>query len=765
MPFPGPDPGKAAASVQRDHLQLANDVMAVSWTIVDNVVTPNLLTNRINDTTLKMDGELFELLRPDGGRIRASDMHIVGSPRVDRLAVEPTSPKLANHFGGRQISVDLEDASGNLAAQWCGELRDGSNYVRQIVTLSARRSNIPIQEIVLVDIAEPNAERAGTVDGSPVVAGQFFFGGEHPMARNTAGFPSKEIGTWEPSQVSFPDHTQLQWDVTDHVDDIGTYESSFEYSKGDHRLEIFRVALLADDREVDHDDHFGATGVVHVDNRYVLNLAHHAPRATYTLVAEVRSDGGTDSHGAVFITHRKGTPRIRAAIPRNTSLSPGESITESSVVGVVPEGQLRRGFLYYVERQRAHPYRPFLHYNSWYDIGYFSKFDEADCLRVVNTFGTELVEKRGAVLDSFLFDDGWDDHESLWSFHEGLPRGFTPIQEATASYDASPGVWLSPWGGYGKPRKQRLTFGEAAGYETNEKGFVLSAPKYYERFREICLKMIRDFGVNQFKFDGIGRAGGRYPGSAFGSDFLAAIELIRDLRQAKPDVYINLTTGTWPSPFWLQHADSIWRGGYDHEFTGDGSHRQQWMTYRDAMTYQNVVRPAPLFPLSSLMLHGIIYAKHARQLNTDPSDDLRDEILTAFGCGTQLQEMYISPDLLTQENWDDLARSARWARNNADTLRDTHWIGGDPARSEVYGWASWSPAKGILVLRNPAKRVQTYEVDVAHAFELPQGASRRYRLDDSFGDGRIDGLEVLAGETKTITLQPFEVLVCEATAF
>ena len=33
-------------------------------------------------------------------------------------------------------------------------------------------------------------------------------------------------------------------------------------------------------------------------------------------------------------------------------------------------GQLRRAFLYYLERERAHPYRPFLHYNSWYDIAW-----------------------------------------------------------------------------------------------------------------------------------------------------------------------------------------------------------------------------------------------------------------------------------------------------------------------------------------------------------------------------------------------------------
>ena len=40
-------------------------------------------------------------------------------------------------------------------------------------------------------------------------------------------------------------------------------------------------------------------------------------------------------------------------------------------------------------------------------------------------------------------------------------------------------------------------------YETNEMGFSLVGPNYYHRFREIALKMVTDFKVNLFKFDGV----------------------------------------------------------------------------------------------------------------------------------------------------------------------------------------------------------------------------------------------------------------------
>ena len=53
---------------------------------------------------------------------------------------------------------------------------------------------------------------------------------------------------------------------------------------------------------------------------------------------------------------------------RNCDLA--RSSTQSFVIGVAPKDQLRRAFLYYLERERAHPYRPYLHYNSWYDTAW-----------------------------------------------------------------------------------------------------------------------------------------------------------------------------------------------------------------------------------------------------------------------------------------------------------------------------------------------------------------------------------------------------------
>lgn len=456
-----------------------------------------------------------------------------------------------------------------------------------------------------------------------------------------------------------------------------------------------------------------------------------------------------------------------AAVPRKVALREGQSAAYSAVIGVSAPGQLRRSFAAYVERERARPYEPFLHYNSWYDLGFFNRYTADQCVDRINTFGTELVQKRGVKLQSFLFDDGWDDTHSVWNFNKDFPNGMTPLREAAAKFHAAPGMWLSPWGGYGTPREERLAAGNAQSYEIDREGFALSGQKYYQLFHKVCLDLVGKYGVNQFKFDGTGSPDKQVPGSAFDSDFDAAIQLIADLRVAQPSLFINLTTGTWPSPFWLGVADSIWRGGYDHSFTGVGSNHQKWMTYRDGDTYHGVVKQGPLYPLNSLMLHGIIYAQHADRLQKMDEDEFRRDVHAYFGNGTQLQEMYITPSLLSAQNWDDLAEAAKWSWQNRDTLRDSHWIGGDPVKLQVYGWAATTPGKAIVTLRNPSDKAQAYALDLNRALELSAEATGTIQMHSPWKvDAGTKSVKFELSAPKTdehfiIKLAPFEVLNLE----
>lgn len=637
------DPGASLVKFEGTRFSVSNHALNVEWSTAGGKLRFIRFDDHFENKAFAVPHELFLIRLRDGRELRASKMTLESQPAVENLAGNPNASRESDRLSAKKITVELR-ASPALTVIWSGILGDGANYLRQEITLRAAKEDVAISEVRLIAWKMPKAKVAGTVAGSPVIAGNIFAGLENPLSE-------------------------------------------------------------------------------------------------------------------CAVTAGMATCWLRRELP----LPAGHEVTYSSVIGVTPKGQLRRGFLNYIERERAHPYRTFLHYNTWYDLGYFNQYDQAGVLDRIQAFGTEMKQKRGVTLDSFLFDDGWDDPKTLWGFHSGFPDGLSPFREMASTYGVAPGIWLSPWGGYGKPHAERIKYGDEQGFETNKEGFELSGPKYYNRFHDVCLEMIRKYGVNQFKFDGTGNVNTVIAGSQFDSDFDAAIHLIEDLRATKPNIYINLTTGTYPSPFWLRYADSIWRGGEDHDFAGVGSWRQKWITYRDRDVYEHVVKRGPLYPLSSLMLHGLIYAQYAKNLGTDPEGDFTAEIHDYFGTGTQLQEMYITPSLLTNQNWDTLAESAKWSRENRDVLRDTHWIGGDPGRLEVYGWASWSPGKAILVLRNPGEKAQQYPVDVAQAFEIPSGAPSEFRARSPWKTDAATSMELRGGTTHVFSLAPFEVLVLEAT--
>ena len=605
---------------------------------------------------LRLDGP-FKLVLADGHVVGPSTMKLLQPARVEKLAPNPDATVGAEKLPGTAVHYQLGDTAGRFQVDWAVVMRQDAHYIRQVLTITAGQEDVAITRVSLIDATidataidattsktGPPMRLTGTVKGTPLTAGNFFLGFEHPLSTSS-------------------------------------------------------------------------------------------------------------------VVHERGVAEMERVLP----LRAGQTVTYSSVVGVAAPGQMRRDFLTYIERERAHPYRTFLHYNSWYDIGYENRYTQAESVERIHTFGRELHDKRGVTLDSFMFDDGWDDTSGMWAFRKDFKNGFLPLKEAAAQYGTAPGVWLSPWGGYAHEKQERIAEGRKEGYEIENGGFALSGPKYYARFHEVCMAMVKKYGVNQFKFDGTGNVDTVVKGSVFDSDFDAAIHLIDDLRQVKPDLYINLTTGTYPSPFWLMYADSIWRGGEDHSFAGVGPERERWITYRDMDVYNEVVKGGSLFPLNSLMLHGLIYGQYAYHLNTDPNGDFKNEVRDYFGTGTQLQEMYITPSLLKPADWDVLAEAAKWSRANAGVLKDTHWVGGDPRWLEVYGWASWTPDKAIVTLRNPSDKAQDFQLDAGQAFELPPTAERRFRAHSPWKDeAGMQEVRLQAGVPHTFHLAPFQVLTLEA---
>ncbi|WP_121812236.1 enterotoxin [Mucilaginibacter kameinonensis] len=447
---------------------------------------------------------------------------------------------------------------------------------------------------------------------------------------------------------------------------------------------------------------------------------------------------------------------------------PARELSVSTVWGVAPENQLRRAFLYYLERERAVPYHQMLHYNSWYDLSWNDrKLNDTSCLDRIQTFADSLTIKRHVALNAFLFDDGWDDNQTLWQINKtNFPWGFDNIKRLANKYNASLGVWMSPWGGYEQAKEQRLQYGlkQNPPFETNSHGFSLSGTVYSNRFKNVAANFVTEYGVTMFKFDGVG-AGDKLTGAGAGyqTDMESLLKLVSTLRGVKPDLYFSLTMGTWPSPFWLKYGDALWRNGWDTNTAGQGDNRQQWLNYRDGEVYGNIVKRAPLYPLSSLMYHGICIADNGAPAKFEMDDkDISDEIWSFFGSGTSLQELYINPHKLNAANWNSLAAAIKWARENADIMPDTHWVGGDPSKGDVYGFASWSPKKAILTLRNPSNTAKKFVIDTRKVFELPLNSKAGYRFYDAKSGSKQSTASLFTGDVYTLTIAPFEVMVFNA---
>jgi len=646
--YPGKAPGKAVLTIKPQKITLQNNVLKQSWKAIDHKLVSEKIIDIPGNTGIDLSTtELFYVI-VDGKTLKSSDFKLQSTPVESELVTDNNSVRLSQTLRGKAVKATLTSADGKLNVQWTAILRDGSNYVQQQFIFSTKEPELDVSEYYF-EVLTPGKASAGTVDGSPVTFGNFFFASENPM-------------------------TKISLQQTGNKD-----------------LAQFRL-------------------------------------------------------------------------PRYSGLSDTEPFTTILTTGVVPKNQMRRGFLYYIERERAHPYVQYAHYNSWFDISYSElKLNEKACLDVIRHIGDSLYTKRGVALSGFVFDDGWDDNSSLWQFNSGFPNGFDPLTAEAKKYKSGIGMWISPWGGYNPEKAERLKYGATQGFETNENGFSLTGPKYYSRFKEVCMNRIKQNGANYFKFDGIGAANG-INANKFEKDIDALFRLTGELRKANPELFINMTVGTWPSPFFLWYSNSIWRGSDDVNYTGQGTKRQQWSNYRDAMTYENIVSKAPLYPLNSLMLHGICIAKNGNPNEMEyTTEDIRNEIHSYFGSGTGIQELYISWSLLNADVWDILAESILWSRAHKDILADTHWIGGDPAKGEVYGWAAWNNNKGTITLRNPSDKPAAISVDLETAFELPVDAAKKYVLESPWKrDDSKPGIKTTAGQNITFSLKPFEVLTFDA---
>jgi hypothetical protein len=236
------------------------------------------------------------------------------------------------------------------------------------------------------------------------------------------------------------------------------------------------------------------------------------------------------------------------------------------------------------------------------------------------------------------------------------------------------------------------------------------------------------------------------------------------VRERDPDMFLNITSGTWLSPWWLAIADQIWMGGEDYGAADvpSISTRDSSITYRDLVLHEDFRRNDFWFPVANLMTHGVL--KGTIDIGEigrgEPLSKFADEVVFYLARGVTMHERYISPDVLSEDEWRVLAEALRWARHRFPLLSRTEMVGGDPNKREPYGYVHFRGRAGILAVRNPDINATAIPVTLDPAHGLDPDAADLV-LERVYPTRWVSPRLWRAGESPELPLAGYEAAVYE----
>ncbi|MDR3628525.1 MAG: alpha-galactosidase [Ignavibacteriaceae bacterium] len=470
--------------------------------------------------------------------------------------------------------------------------------------------------------------------------------------------------------------------------------------------------------------------------------------------------------------------KVRCGYVVGENIKKDAYVSNTSIIGISPSSvKLEQTFMEYVDKIKINGTRPYLLYNSWYDFrnpavvnDSESVMNEKSVLARIDTFKKYMTDKYNITLDAFVLDDGWDKYQSMWGIDSSrFPNGFKPFTSALANTHTGLGMWSSPFCGYDH-RDIRVKWGFEHGYEKVGDFLCFAGTNYKAAFKKAFVDYTKEYNIGYYKWDGFplacnelnhGHLPGVYSREAYVSTY---IDIMNSVRKVNPNIFLNITTGTWLSPWWLKYADCIWMQGADWAYSEEVpslNDRDKSITYRDAVLWDDLQKQQLLFPMSSLMTHGIIKGRLNFLGGKDELlDSFTNEIMMYFGRGVMMWELYVSPDLLSDNEWNAIASSIKWAKANKDVLEKTKMILGEPLKREPYGYIHLTNDKGILLLRNP--NVDMKEVKIKLSPDLGEvNESEKYFVKIIYPYNMILPNPVGINQEIKVNLDGYEVLTAE----
>lgn len=443
---------------------------------------------------------------------------------------------------------------------------------------------------------------------------------------------------------------------------------------------------------------------------------------------------------------------------------------------------VRADFLSYI-RSISQPLYLRTQYNSWFD--HMLDIDEKNINDSFLKIEKGLTQNGVPPLHAYVVDDGWNNYDrDFWGFNDKFPNGFSESTVLTRRLSSNFGMWLGPRGGYNaktRPFAKRMERANKGGY--NRRGFdVCTADhRYQKNLAALFADYMDRFDIDYWKLDGFmvkscpsqrhgHPTGGHADMYCFTDHWENWIKILRGMRahraEAGKALWLNLTCYCNLSPWFLQFCESMWIqnsddvGFIDETSDGENMHgddADRMLTYRDARYFDFCRKYQYQFPLSGLYNHEPIYGNSAKVQMTD--DAFRKYMYMLATRGTAFWELYYSFALFDDAKWRICADVLRFVAENFHILRNARLIGGSPEAGAVYGYAAWEGHEGIVSVRNPLNRPQSFSFTLDRRIGVSAGEEPFYCAVLLPYTAASDPKSYSFGDTISLDLQPHEVRI------
>ncbi|MGT2828076.1 discoidin domain-containing protein, partial [Streptococcus himalayensis] len=436
-------------------------------------------------------------------------------------------------------------------------------------------------------------------------------------------------------------------------------------------------------------------------------------------------------------------------------------------------------------------------YNSWFD--HMLNINAKNIQNSFNEIEKGFTNGGVAPLDSFVVDDGWQDMDTLWDFNTKFPNKLYDSSKQAQRLGSNFGLWMGPQGGYSQPGHLADALVRQNKGSKHAGVVYIGDKRYVEGLNNLYADYEDKFGINYWKLDGLllnprpdTDPNGNFIGGGYKNMYSMTeaherwIGLYNTIRKSAKDpskMWINLTSYITPSPWYLQWVNSIWmQNSSDVDYEDNvkrgeyasldfGNDANEAITYRDDRYEELINLRKWQLPFSNIYNHDPVYGNTSHSAkriepNGDyrppiefSTDDLRNYLYMLGTRGTGFWEFYYSYNKMDDAKWQVNGEAVNWIESNFETLKHARFHGGKPGHGEVYGYSAWNEDSGILSIRNPINRKQSYTVRLDRLIGVPENMAAMYRT-TVLGDKRHDKAGVTNyNEEVTVELEPYESLV------